>query len=905
MKTITNIADRLFRKAEPVDPAFGSEAAGAAEEAASGKASGQTRAVFPAETCAPAFCAIDCPGRCPLELHLRDGELARVSANKAAPACHRGLSMRAWANSPDRLMWPLRRVGPRGSAQFERVTWDEALGEIVDQLARIRREHGNESIYLAYTTGQSCTTADPFERLMNCFGGFLDRYNNYSNPQINAMVRSMYGPGALYPGGSELDAAADARLVLVFGASPAETGTGHATWHGAWDRVVEKVGERGGRIVMVDPRRNGSIPKRKKSASSEREGRASAVCGAALPGSEHEGQPGAPACSGAQPNNATPSGETVSWLPINPGTDGALAVALLHELAFTHNALDWDFLREHCIGFTDETLPEHRRGLGLSVMDYLRGTGYDHVAKTPAWAVTITGVPADDIRELAAQLATARPAFIMQGWGPQRRSNGEMTSGMIMMLATALGQVGLPGTNNGMNVAWGGGFLTRVSAGENPIPFRIPAYRFLDAIENGEALGARDGVRGLPEADSRSERATDSVQHQDSTAHLPSSIKAIICHGGNCLTNQHGDVNRAHRVLGDPSKCEFILNVDVEFTDSARYADIVLPDLFRMEQESAMDADAWGRRIAVSTGELGARFERRGAWEVCCELAKRWGIEDAFTEGRTEGEWIRRLYEGDRERSAGLPAFDRLLEEGLAWRAGRTKPFVAMADWRSDPVAHPLDTPSGKIELFSEQLAATAEALRGTPDEGAVTPIPTYVPEWGPAEFAVEQGATDGTQEPSAGPRADGQESETGTEPACDQPLRVFSFHSVARIHSSWGNVPAVSRRVPQIISINPADADARGIATGDLVEASNRFGTLRLPAHVTDDVIAGTIIMPQGAWWQAESRDPQNAPGAASAHAAGPVDVGGCINTLTTSRPSPLAFGNPQHTCWCRLRKP
>ena len=247
--------------------------------------------------------------------------------------------------------------------------------------------------------------------------------------------------------------------MLVFGASPAETGTGRATWHGAWDRVVGQVGERGGRIVMVDPRRNGSIPQRK--------------------GSDQQ---------------------TVSWLPINPGTDGALAAALLHELAFTHNALDWDFLHERCIGFTDGTLPERWRGLGLSVTDYLRGTGYDRVAKTPAWAAAITGTPADDIRELASQLATARPAFIMQGWGPQRRSNGEMTSGMIMMLAAALGQVGLPGTNNGMNVAWGGGFLTRISAGKNLIPFRIPAYRFLDAIENGEALGAREGVRGLPEA---------------------------------------------------------------------------------------------------------------------------------------------------------------------------------------------------------------------------------------------------------------------------------------------------------------------------------------------------------------------------------------------------------------------
>ena len=940
MKTITNIADRLFRKVEPVDSAFEDGATGAAVEGAPGEALGQTRAVLPAETRAPAFCAIDCPGRCPLELHLRDGELARVSANKAAPACHRGLSMRAWANSPDRLMWPLRRVGPRGSAQFERVTWDEALDEIADRLARIRREHGSESIYLAYTTGQSCTTADPFERLMNCFGGFLDHYNNYSNPQINAMVRSMYGPGALYPGGSELDAAADARLVLVFGASPAETGTGRATWHGAWDRVVEQVGERGGRIVMVDPRRNGSIPKRK--------------------GSDQQ---------------------TVSWLPINPGTDGALAAALLHELAFAHNALDWDFLRERCIGFTDETLPERWRGMGLSVMDYLHGTGYDHMAKTPAWAAAITGIPADDIRELASRLATARPAFIMQGWGPQRRSNGEMTSGMIIMLAAALGQVGLPGTNNGMNIAWGGGFLTRVSAGQNAVPFRIPAYRFLDAIENGEALGAREGVRGLPKAScgdaedassaeraqagcanaegpgstqeapaendaargfalaakasleqtSHNNRATYSVQHQNGAAHLPCSIKAIICHGGNCLTNQHGDVNRTHRVLGDPTKCEFILNVDVEFTDSARYADIVLPDLFRMEQESAMDADAWGRRIAVSTGELGARFERRGAWNTCVELAKRWGIADAFTEGRTEGEWIRRLYEGDRERSTGLPTFDRLLEEGLAWRADRTEPFVALADWRSDPDAHPLDTPSGKIELFSEQLAAVAEALRDTPDEGAITPVPTYVPEWGPAEFAVGKAPTGGAQEPDAGLRADdhgcesgaslpaggqgcesdaglpisGRKSESNTEPACDRPLRVFGFHSVARIHSSWGNVPAVSRRVPQVISINPADAGARGIATGDPVEASNRFGTLRLPAHVTDDVIAGTIVMPQGAWWQAESRGTQNAPGAASARTAEPIDIGGCINTLTTSRPSPLAFGNPQHTCWCRLRKP
>ena len=387
MEPISNIADRLFRKAAPLGPAPAKRDAAACGQ--DSEAFDRATASVGGETRAPAFCAIDCPGRCPLELHLRDGELARVSANEAAPACHRGLSMRTWAMSPDRLMWPMRRVGPRGSARFERVTWNEALDIVASELSRIRRGYGNEAIYLAYSTGQSCTTANPFERLLNCFGGFLDHYNNYSNPQINAMVRSMYGPGALYPGGSGLDAASDAQLVLVFGASPAETGTGLATWHGAWNRVVESVAGRGGRIVMVDPRRNGSIP-------------------------AGTGAPGATA--------------PVSWLPINPGTDGALVAALLHELAFAHNALDWDFLRERCVGFTDETMPERWRGQGLSVIDYLRGAGYDRVEKTPAWAARITGIGEEAIRSLAQRLAHARPAFIMQGWGPQRRSNGEMTS---------------------------------------------------------------------------------------------------------------------------------------------------------------------------------------------------------------------------------------------------------------------------------------------------------------------------------------------------------------------------------------------------------------------------------------------------------------------------------------------
>lgn len=920
MITVPNIADRLFRKVSPTP-----------------------RTTCEQETVSPAFCAIDCPGRCPLKLHMRDGELACVRARKEAPACHRGLAMRAWANSPDRLMWPLRRVGPRGTDRFERISWDEALDTAARELSRIRDEYGDDAVYLAYSTGQSCTTADPFKRLLNCFGGYLSYYNTYSNPQINAMVRHMYGPGCLFPGGSELDAASDAELVVVFGSSPAETGTARATTHGAWDRVVARVGERGGRIIMIDPRRNGSMPPRARSASST--AYRSSASTATNPANPTKVASKAEAATGADAADTATPAEVVSWLPINPGTDGALAAALLHELAFAHNALDWNFLSEHCIGFTESTLPRHRRGQRLSVIDYLNGSGYDRIRKTPAWAARITGVDKNAIEALARQLAHARPAFIMQGWGPQRRSNGEMTSGMIMLLAISLGQVGLPGTNNGMNVAWGGGFLTRIPAGENPVSPRIPSYRFLDAVENGPALGTQEGVQGLASADSASahasvehapaertlaervltERTPITAEPEDGKAagsepHLANSIKAIVCHGGNCLTNQHGDVNRAHRVLGDPSKCEFILNIDVEFTDSARYADIVLPDLFRMEQIGMMDADIKGRRIVTCDGALGARFARRGAWDICQDLAQRWGCEDEFTEGKSETEWVRDLYESDRMRDLSLPPFEQAVEQGICFREGvEPRPFTALADWRGNPIAHPLDTPSGKIEIFSEDLARIARSLHGTPDEGSVTPVPTYVPEWGPEEYAIE----------ASRPTRDGAEGRTTAgRNRQNEPLHVFGFHSIARIHSSWGNVPAVSGRVAQVVSINPADARARHIKAGDIVEASNRFGTLRLPAEVTDDVIAGTIVMPQGAWWkaagaeadagslQATGSDACDADGGggeagggreargASALAAAPVDIGGCINTLTSSRPSPLAFGNPQHTCWCHLRK-
>lgn len=737
-------------------------------------------------------CAINCPGRCPLRCHTIDGEIAAVHPSPQARACPRGLAMDTWAASPNRLRWPLRRVGPRGSGQFKRISWDEALSVIADRLRSIIDTYGNDAVLYTYGTGQSCTTADPFKRLLNCLGGFLDTYNNYSNAQITHMARALFGDGPDAYEGSDMITASQARMIVAFGTSPVETRQGGASTRRDWTAAVRTVLKNGGDVVVVDPRRTPSMI------------------------------------------------DGVEWLPIRPGTDGALASALAYEF-LRIGACDLAFLERLCVGFTDKTLPERWQKQGLSYCDYVRGTGYDHIPKTPAWAQDITGIPAAHIERLAARMAAAQPLFVMQGWGPQRRSNGEMTSGAIMALPLLLGQVGAPGTNNGLQVFGGGGRLRRLPKGPNPVGTSIPCFLWSDAVERGHLMTAsRDGVRG---ADC-----------------LRTDVKCIINYAGNCLTNQHGNLNRSHDLLIDESLCSFILAIDVELCDSALYADIVLPDLFRLEQPSVLDAGTFDPYVTVGSPATTPRFERRSVWDVCCVLANRLGVRAAFDQGISQEDWARALYEADRAYLPNLPPYEAARTQGVV-HLPPGEPRVALRDYLHDPQAHPLPTPSGKIELFSAALVQALET-RAFDASNPITPVPTYVPEWFGAEALTPQA-----------------------------PLQLVGFHYRGRIHSSWGNVDALKKAYPQTLWIHPADADARTIRTGDEVAVRNEFGELRVRAQVTSHIMPGVLGLPQGSWHNAPMNGDR-------------IDQGACINVLTTHRPSPLAKGNPQHSIACQVER-
>lgn len=239
-------------------------------------------------------------------------------------------------------------------------------------------------------------------------------------------------------------------------------------------------------------------------------------------------------------------------------------------------------------------------------------------------------------------------------------------------------------------------------------------------------------------------------------------------------------------------------------------------------------------------------------------------------ETRMSGGGITYLLEKAREKSnakmlakdPALPSYDELKKMGIYKRKDPNGHFVAYKAFRDDPEANPLKTPSGKIEIYSSRLAEIARTWELEKDE-VISPLPVYT---------------------STFEGWDSPERRTF-------PLQLFGFHYKSRTHSTYGNIDLLKAACRQEVWINPIDAQKRGIANGDMVRVFNHRGEVRLPAKVTPRILPGVSAMGQGAWHEANMSGDK-------------IDHGGCVNTLTTLRPSPLAKGNPQHTNLVEIEK-
>lgn len=523
------------------------------------------------------------------------------------------------------------------------------------------------------------------------------------------------------------------------------------------------------------------------------------------------------------------------WVPIRPGTDTAMMTAMAHVM-IREDLVDRVFLGSHCIGFDAATMPPGHED-AESYEDYVLGRR-DGVEKTPQWAEAITGVPHATIERLARAYATAGPALLYQGYGMQRRAYGEQVVRAGCVLAAITGNVGIPGggaSGLGLPAPDGGTRWLGFPLGTNPHPAKIPVAAWTEAVLRGRELTPQDGLLGV-------ER-------------LESDVKLIYAVASNCLVNQHMNVNRSARILRDESLVECLIVQDQFLSPTARFADLVLPACTAFETWGLQDGWKFSDELLLMPQLVKPLGESRSDYRICADLAEKLGIGEAFTEGRDERGWIDHILTLYRDRFPDLPDLDTIAASNAGVH-GLTvdEPAIALADFRRDPAAHPLATPSGKVEIFSPALHALDR-----PDE--IPAVPKYVEEW---------------------------ESPFGTE-AERFPLQLLGSHTLARVHSSHANNPCLQEAFPQRVHLNPLDAEARGIQDGDAVRVFNDRGALVIPCRLTQRLMPGVIDVPQGAWWAPDQEG---------------IDRGGTVNVLTTERLTPLAHGAAAHTAMVQVRR-
>ena len=533
------------------------------------------------------------------------------------------------------------------------------------------------------------------------------------------------------------------------------------------------------------------------------------------------------------------------WLAPRPQTDVALMLGIAHTL-HAEGLHDRAFLDRYTTGF-DRFLP------------YLTGEA-DGVAKSADWAADICGLAPDTIRGLARRFANNRTMLAL-GYSVQRQHHGEQAHWMLVTLAAMLGQIGLPGGGYGFSYHYSSGGAPTHTAPSLPSISRRPGD---SGGEGPDWLDSGDNLT-IPVA-----RLVETLLNPGATMDfdgrqitLP-EIRLAYWAGGNPFAH-HQDRNemlRAWRALDT-----FIVH-DFQWTATARHADIVLPVTTSYERNDIEQLGDYAMSHIVPMKKIVEPvFEARNEFDIFADLADRLGHGYAYTEGRGEMDWIRSIYEGAKVQARGLgmqmPVFDVFWETGepLAFPLGEDeKNFVRHAAFREDPLLNALGTPSGKIEIFS----ATIEQY-GYED---CPPHPTWME---PLE------------------RLGG--------PATKYPLHVAAMHPRRRLHSQLCGTAlretyAVAGREP--CWMNPRDAEARGLADGDVVRVFNDRGQILAGLKISDAIRPGVIRIDEGGWY--DPADP-GAPGSLCRYG----DVNLLMTGIATSK---LAQANCGQTGMAEVEK-
>lgn len=649
---------------------------------------------------------------------VEDGKLARVRGNPEHPMTRGGLCVKLKDYEkrhyhPDRLLYPMRRTGPKGSKQFERISWDEALNEVTQRWQAIIDEDGPQAIapysYLGHQgLVHGLNGGDAF---FNRMGATVMERTFCGEGSATAWLLT-YGPS----GGMDPESFIHSKYIVIWACNSVSTNLHH--WH-----VVKDAQKAGAKVVVIDA-------------------------------------------------YASRTAKEADWhIAPRPGTDGALAMAMINVI-IGEGLVDQDYVDNYTVGF--DALAERA------------------ASRTPEWAEEITGIPADDIRQLAREYATTQPAGMRIGVALERHHGGGQTIRAVCSLPALTG-------------AWrevGGGILA-MPVWEHPYRFDVickpdwipQGTRVVNNLQIGRALTGE-----IP---------------------LDPPIKSMMCWNSNPVTQApEGD-----KIVEGLMREDLFLVVAEHFiSDVAAYADILLPASMGAEMEDIILS--WGHNYLTYNEKCvespGEAVPNR---EIFRRLAALMGYDEPELHW-SDAECLEHFVDW------GGPAC-----EGFDLSTLREKGFVRLSiGGRDDRAPHRegnFPTPSGKCE-FQSSIAAGGNFVAGPfrqmyEDMQGGEPlddVPDYVP---PRESPA-----------------------TNPELAARYPLNIVSPKSHGFLNSCYANMEQKLRgQGEQFVLVNPADAAARDVNEGDTVRVFNDRGAFEGVANITTDVNPGVVVATLGYWRQ------------------------------------------------------
>ncbi|WP_134701768.1 molybdopterin-dependent oxidoreductase [Ammoniphilus sp. YIM 78166] len=631
----------------------------------------------------PSVCSLDCPDTCGLLIHKKDGKITRVEGDPSHPVtqgaiCNKVRNMASRLYDPARLTTPLRRTGPKGSDQFEPISWEEAIDWITQKWKSLIENYGGESI-LPYSFAGNMGRVNMVaagNRFFHRLGASrLDR--TICNAAGNAGYR--YTMGATY--GTDPEDTVYSKFIIFWGCDAVNTNMHQVM-------LAEKARKNGAQIVAIDIHQNRT-------------------------------------------------GQWADWfIPIEPGTDAALALGMMHILIH-ENLVDEDFLSQYTIGYQE--LARHIQS-------------YD-----PQTVSQITKVPVEDLYRLTHLYAEASPAFIRIGNGPQHHDNGGMFVRTVSCLPALVGHWKMKG----------GGALRENGDFSAPI-FPLPAD--LDT-------------------QSKTTRLINMNQIGEALTELEPPIRALYVYGCNPLVVAP-ELNKVKE--GFARDDLFTVVHDLFLTETAKYADVVLPATSSYENLDLFTS-YWHHHIHLQQPVIERYGDSKSNIEVFRLLAEAMGYTELSLFEKEE-DIIRQAIE-----KSSSPYF-----EGITMTQLKEQSFIKLNRDNGPEFPGQLPTPSGKIELYSQQL-----------EEAGHPALPTFTP-------IAEKGS---------------------------YPLYFIAGPNRSFLNSTFSNNPShIKMEKGPFLIIHPEDASLRGISHEDWVSVFNDRGECELRAHITERVIRGTVLT-QGLW--------------------------------------------------------